>query len=180
VVRETIKPRETEKVQPREMKPETAPDLAQQQPIAPKRDSSAFKVPKAAEESRKGYQFKPAASHYVVLVLDKVDVVYVNEARMALGRYNKEKFYQIPLELTPLPLTDDIKMVQVGMFPDVVAALDYVDKARSVAAVEIFPWLPAGKYLFLPISQDNMEYLKTTKNVDEYKQFLHQQLPGKF
>jgi hypothetical protein len=66
------------------------------------------------------------------------------------------------------------------MFPDVVAALDYVDKARSVAATEIFPWLPAGKYLFLPISQENLEFLKTTKKVEEYKQFLHQQLPGKF
>jgi tetratricopeptide (TPR) repeat protein len=180
VVQEPVKPRETEKVQAREKKPESAPVLAQQQPIASKNDTSAFKVPKAAEETRKGYQFKPAAAHFVVLVLDKVDVVYVNEARMALGRFNKEKFYQIPLELTPLPLTEDIKMVQVGMFPDVVAALDYVDKARSVAATEIFPWLPAGKYLFLPISQENLDFLKTTKKVDEYKQFLHQQLPGKF
>jgi tetratricopeptide (TPR) repeat protein len=180
LVQETIKPRETEKVQPREKKPETAPVLTQQQPIATKKDSSVFKAPKVPEETRMGYQFKPAAAHYVVLVLDKVDVVYVNEARMAIGRYNKEKFSQIPLESTPFALTDDFRLVQVGMFPDVVAALDYADKARSSAAIEIFPWLPAGKYQFLPISQENMEYLKTTKNLEEYKQFLHQQLPGKF
>jgi hypothetical protein len=149
------------------------------QPAIQKKDTAALKAPKV-EEAKKGYQFKPSLPHYVILVLDKVDPVYVNEARMALGRYNKEKFYQQPLELTPLPFTDDIRLVQVGTFTDAVTALDYLEKARTAAPTEIFPWLTGGKYSFLLISSENLDLLKTEKNMETYRQFLKQQLPGKF
>ena len=45
----------------------------------------------------------------VVLVLDKVDVCILNEARIALIRYNKEKYYNQPLEVVPFPLNDKIE-----------------------------------------------------------------------
>jgi hypothetical protein len=106
--------------------------------------------------------------------------VYVNEARTALSRYNREKFYQQPLELTPLTLTDDIRLVQIGTFTDAVAAMEYLDKAKAASATDIFPWLTQGKYSYLLISGENLELLKTEKNIDVYRQFLKQQLPGKF
>jgi len=178
IVEDKPAPRPRETVAPRE-KPVTQPVVAAPQPVIQKKDTAALKAPKV-EETKKGYQFKPTLPHYVILVLDKVDPVYVNEARMALGRYNKEKFYQQPLELNPLPFTDDIRLVQVGTFADAVSALDYLEKARSAAPTEIFPWLTGGKYSFLLISSENLELLKAEKNMETYRQFLKQQLPGKF
>jgi len=35
--------------------------------------------------------------HYVLMILDKVDGVYVNEAKNAIARYNNEKYYGQPI-----------------------------------------------------------------------------------
>jgi tetratricopeptide (TPR) repeat protein len=179
IVEEVVVPKEREKVAPRE-KPAREPVVAAKTPIATGKDSVALKAPPKTVETKKGYQFIPTLPHFVILVLEKVDPVYVNEARTALNRYNREKFYQQPLELTPLTLTDEIRLVQVGTFADAVAAMEYLEKARAASASDIFPWLTAGKYSYLLISADNLELLKTEKNMETYRQFLKQQLPGKF
>ncbi len=35
----------------------------------------------------------PAEPHYVVLLLNKVDIVFSNEAKTAFARFNRETFY---------------------------------------------------------------------------------------
>ena len=173
------KPRNAETVAPRQ--PTKAEPTVQPKTIRPTvADSSALKAPAAKPVEKKGYRFDPKSSYLVLLVLDKVDPVYVSEARNALNRYNREKFYQQNLETSPLALTEEIRLVQVGSFTDVTVAMDYVEKANEASAREIFPWLPQGKYSYLLISPDNLELLKEEKNIQAYRSFLQQALPGKF
>jgi tetratricopeptide (TPR) repeat protein len=122
----------------------------------------------------------PAQPHYAALVMDKVDPVYVNEARNAFNRYNREKYYNKPIEIIPLALTGDIHMVLFGKFENAAAALDYIDKARKQAFTEIIPWMPVAKYSFLLITDQNLERLKTNKDLPAYHKFLKQSFPGIF
>ena len=59
-------------------------------------------------------------------------------------------------------------------------AVDYVEKTRPKTATEIIPWLKGGKYTFSIITDKNLELLKANKDLENYKSFLNQNLPGKF
>jgi len=148
-------------------------------PLEKKTDTSSFKKP-VVETKSAGYVFRPAEPQMVVLVLDKVDIVYVNEARVALNRYNKEKYNGQTLEVVTIPFDDNLKLVQIKSFSNAAEALSYLEKARSLAATEIFSWLPVDKYRFILLSEQNLEVLKEQKKLDIYIKFLKENLPGKF
>ena len=116
----------------------------------------------------------------VMVVLDKVDPVYVTESRNAFNRYNREKYYNKTFEINNIPLDENIKLVVLKPFDNAEAAIDYIEKARKVAGSDIIPWLPADKYSFYMISQANLDLLMTSKDIDWYKQALKNAFPGKF
>ncbi len=126
------------------------------------------------------FAFAPDAQHYVVLVLNKVDPVFVNEAKNAFFRYNRETFYnkQYAIELTEID--PENKFMLISPFKNAEEAVAYVDKTKPKTATEIIPWLKGGKYYFSIITDKNLEVLKSNKNVEGYKTFLNQYLPGKF
>jgi hypothetical protein len=160
----------------------------QQPPI--KKDTTTIKLPvqkatdtlvkKPTPKPSSVYTYSPDAVHYAVVVLDKVDVVFGNEAKNAFFRFNREKYYNQPLESQLLPLTTDIKLLLVGNFITAQAAIDYAQRAKALAASEIIPWLTGNKYTFSIISASNLEILKTATDINAYKKFLEFYLPGKF
>lgn len=155
------------------------PGPVKQQPTDQAKRDSAQKATQPPP-IKSGYLFKPDEPQLVMVMLDKVDVVYVTETRNAFHRYNREKYYNKTIEITNVPLDDNIKLVVMNNFENAAAAIDYVEKARKVAGSEIVPWLPAGKYSFYIISAQNLELLKTTKDVNAYKEALGAAFPGKF
>jgi len=149
------------------------------QPLSAKVDSSSFKIP-VIEKKADGYSFVPTDQYLVVLLLEKVDVVYINEARNALNRYNREKFTPKLLELAATtPFDETRKMIPIAAFQGVVEAHDYMTRAKSSAASEIFPWMPKEKYSFFVISTGNLELFKTRKDLKQYLDLLQQNIPLK-
>jgi outer membrane protein assembly factor BamD (BamD/ComL family) len=140
---------------------------------------TAFKKP-APVKNNALFTFKTDAPYYAVVVLDKVDPVFVNEARNAFNRYNKEKFYNVPLEVTGVPVNDDIKLLVVGMFTNAQGAVDYVQRTGPVTAAQIVPWLKADKFSFSIITKENLDVVTGLKDFTAYKKFLEQNLPIKF
>jgi hypothetical protein len=126
------------------------------------------------------YTYKPDVAYYAVVVLNKVDPVFVNEARNAFNRYTKEKFYSQPLEIKSIALSDEIKFLLIGNFNGASGAVDYVQKTKPVAAAQIVPWLKGDKFAFTIISEENLQALLGAKDLDAYKAFLDQNLPVKF
>jgi tetratricopeptide (TPR) repeat protein len=126
------------------------------------------------------YTFNAELPHAVVIVMDKVDPVYVSESRNAFNRYNKEKYYNKVIDINNEVLNDTTKLVIMTNFENAATALDYLEKTRKAAATEIVPWMPAGKYNFILISTSNLEILRTKKDLREYKKFLNQSFPRKF
>ncbi len=146
-------------------------------PVTAKVDSVAVKP---ITSTASVFRFVPEEQQYVLLVLNKVDPVYVNEARNALSRHNREKFFNQKIDFTTLRLDTENEFLLMGPFINAAAAVDYVDKTKPVAQGRIFPWLPADKYSFLIISNTNLDLLKTNKDLPAYKKMLTETLPGKF
>jgi hypothetical protein len=136
--------------------------------------------PTPIDQKATAYLHRPNESHMVVLVLSKVDVVYQNEARRALIRYNGEKHSSLGLTVTTVALDDQVKLIRVSSFPDVITALKYLEEAKAASVNDIFPWLPAENYRYVPMSEYNLAFLLEQKDLDAYLKFLSKHLPGKF
>src|SRR5262249_25277225 len=85
------------------------------------------------------FSFNAAAPHYVMIILNKVDVVFGNETKNAFTRYNSEKFYNKTFELSTIPLDADNKLVLIKPFENAQAAIDYINQVKPKAASEIIP-----------------------------------------
>ena len=117
--------------------------------------------------------------HYVIMMLNKVDPVYINEARNAFTRYNNENFRGQKIVINKDVLDTDRALLVFTSFSDAPEAVSYFDKIKKAAPSEV-SWLQANKYFFLVISEANLQLLKTNKEIDTYKVLLNNQYPGKF
>ncbi|MFM9909270.1 MAG: tetratricopeptide repeat protein, partial [Chitinophagaceae bacterium] len=135
---------------------------------------------KPTQPLRVAFVLDPTVPHYVAVIMDKVDGVFINEAKNAFNRYNKQYYYNKPIETTSEVINDTIRLVLMNTFENTEAAFAYIEKTSKVAAAEIIPWLPVTKYAFAVISSTNLELLKNSKDIQEYRRFLQQSFPGKF
>lgn len=126
------------------------------------------------------FGYTPEKPHSVVIVMDKVDPVYVTESRNAFNRYNQENFYSQSLTIENVVLNDSIKLVVIRDFANAGSATDYLQKARASAPRETVPWLPANKYSFMIISDQNLNLLQSNKDLSAYRKFLSAAYPDKF
>ena len=166
---------------------ETAPP-APADPAAPQPAPAPVQLPVTAatkdvsvKPERNSFVVEPEAAHLVMIMLDKVEGIYVNEARNAFNRWNQQNYYDKPLEINSEPPTaDNIRLVFLKPFTNAAEALVYMEKVRKVAESEIVSWLPAEKYSFGVISEKNREVLLKGHTIAEYKNFLKSAYPGKF
>jgi len=148
--------------------------------IARSNIDSAIKKPATVQTKGSVFSFTPDSEQYVAIVLNKVDVVFVNEARNAFVRYNREKFYNQPLDAKLVSVNDDIKLLLIGNFTNAQGAIDYIQKTKPVAASQIVPWLKGDKFTFSLISENNLKAVVESKDFSAYEKFLEQNLPVKF
>jgi outer membrane protein assembly factor BamD (BamD/ComL family) len=126
------------------------------------------------------FSLTPDKPHAVILVLNKVDPVYVSEAKNAFSRFNTENYYSQSLTTDNASLADTLKTVVISGFATDKDAADYLQKVKALSPREIIPWLPANKYTFLIISATNLELLLNNKDMPAYRKFLSAAYPGKF
>ena len=132
------------------------------------------------QEPVAAYSFDATAPHYVVVVLNKVDPVFVSEAKNAFSRYNRDTYYNKQMQAELIEIDNENKMLLISPFKDASEALVYIDQTRPKTASEIIPWLKGGKYSYSIITEKNLELLRNSKDIDKYKKFLDKNVPGKF
>ncbi len=127
------------------------------------------------------FVLKPDSPHLVIMILDKVNSMYVNEAKNAFTRFNNENYYGQGLAINKdvLDADKDLQLLVTGSFANDNAAIEYYNKIKKSAPREV-SWLPAAKYSFLIITGDNLQVLKTNKDLAGYKTLLNTLYPGKF
>jgi len=167
-----------------------AADSAQAALLKRKSDSIAAAVKKIQADSiqlaaklhnlNSAFTLTPDQGHSVIMVMDKVDPVYVSEAANAFSRYNTEMFYSKFYKTENATLNDSLKLMIVSKFANANDALDYMKNMKALAPREIVPWLPAAKYTFLIISNSNLEMLLNNKDIQAYRKFLQAAYPGTF
>lgn len=146
-------------------------------PLVNKVDSIKVNKP-VAPITAPAFSFEAADKHFVVVVLDKVDQVFVNESRNSFNRFNKERYYNQQIPLAVAALDQQYQLLLMGPFNDAGEAVNYIDKTKPLTAARILPWLAAGKYSYIIISDKNLQILKENKDLDGYRQMLKQALPG--
>jgi tetratricopeptide (TPR) repeat protein len=160
------------------IKPITQPTV--NVPTRPKVDTTINKPVVLQPIAGSVYSHQPDAPHYVVLVLNKVDPVFCNEARNAFARYNRDTYYNKQFDVTLVEINPDNKVLLITPFKNAAEAVAYVDQARPLTATSIIPWLKGGKYTFSVISERNLILLKEKKVVEDYQLFINREIPNKF
>jgi len=123
------------------------------------------------------YTFNAAAAHNVIMLLDKVDGTYINESKNAFTRYVGDYFRDVQITVTKDAIDKDYALVVFSSFASADEALQFLYKIKKAAPDEV-SWLPANKYSFLLIDNDNLLRLKQTKDIPGYKNLLNNQYPG--
>lgn len=124
------------------------------------------------------YSFTPSVKHYAVIVLTKVDPLYVNEVKNAYFRFNRERIGKA-FQMNLVNLDADRNLLLIGDFPNASDAVTYMQSAKA-ATNEVIPWLKSYKYAFSIITDSNLPVLLEKKDLEQYRKFLDQNLPGKF
>ncbi len=137
---------------------------------------SVLRVPKTASGP---YVFNYTAAHNVIMVLDKVDPTYVNESKNAFARFASDNFRALQLSITKDTLNKDLSLVVFSSFETAEEALKFYTRVKKAAPDEV-SWLPANKYYFLLIDNDNLERMKQTKDMEGYRKLLKKQFPDFF
>jgi outer membrane protein assembly factor BamD (BamD/ComL family) len=127
----------------------------------------------------KSFTLQPDKPHYVAMILDKVAAVYVNEAKNALERFNKESMATVNIAIKKDTLNAEKSLLLFSSFENADVAMKYFDKIKKVAPTEL-SWLQAAKYSFIIISDNNLQLLQANKDLIGYKQLLNANFPNKF
>ena len=126
------------------------------------------------------FALTPDKPHSVLIVMNKVDPVYVSEARNAFNGYDQENFYSQSLTSDNASLSDSVKLLVISGFATDADAMTYLQNVKPLAPRTIVSWLPADKYTFIIISAANLSVLINNKDMTAYLKFLSAAYPGKF
>ncbi len=148
--------------------------------ISQPRIDTVTRKPVVQPPVEQAYHFDAETPHYVVLVLTKVDPIFVNEAKNAFARYNRDTYYNKKMIAELVEVDSANRLLLISPFNNATEALAYIEQTRPKTANEIIPWLKGGKYGYSIITARNLELLREKKDVDKYQQFLDKNLPGKF
>ncbi len=139
--------------------------------------SDTIKIPSIYKN--KFFTLSPEQPHYVAMILDKVDAVYVNEAKNAFVRFNKESMATINISIAKDTIDAARSLLLFQPFANAAEAMKYFDKIKKASSSEV-SWLQPSKYSFIIISNDNLMLLKTNKDLSSYKQLLNSNFGNKF
>ena len=132
------------------------------------------------EVKKNAYTFIPTEQQYVIIVFNKVDNIFIKEAKNAFERFNKQKFYNKKIDVQQYQLDEENSILLFGIFENAGKAIDYYKVLKPQAASSLISWIPETKYKYSIISYPNFTTLKETKNIAEYINFIQQVLPDQF
>jgi hypothetical protein len=149
--------------------------------VVPKKDTNVVVAPPTVVvPPGSPFSFNTEEPHYVVIILNKVDPVFVNEARNAFFRYNRDTYFNKMMQAELVEIDTDNRLLLVSPFKNAAEAIAYVDQTKPKTSTEIVPWLKGGKYTYSIITEKNLQVLKGNKDINAYTEFLQKMVPGKF
>lgn len=155
-------------------------DTTRKQPTIVLVDAPMQKLEPIKQAPSNQYAFNANNPHFVAIVLDKVDGIFAGEAKNAFNRFNREQYSNQNLAIGNETIQANLQLILVGPFANAGDAVGYINKTKPQAASRIVPWLAKEKYSFLILSGANLTVLKSKKDIQEYRSFLHGVFPDIF
>ncbi|MBS1642278.1 MAG: hypothetical protein JSR11_07325 [Bacteroidetes bacterium] len=126
------------------------------------------------------YSYNESDKQYAVIVLNKVSNMYSVEAKNAFFRFNEVQYKNAEPPIDLININDDIGLILVGPFANASQAINYIDVVKPIAATRIISWLIPQKYSYLIISDENLQTIKSKKDISTYSSFIKEIIPNKF
>lgn len=137
-----------------------------------KKDSARLRPITDKKTDDPGYTSNPNEEQLVIVQLEKVDVVYIIEAKNAINRYNNQHNYNASLSISINSLPPNTELITISAFKNNSEAFEYIEKTKLAALIEIFPWMPKDKFSFFNITSSNLEILMKSKKISLYLDWL--------
>lgn len=155
-------------------------DSISQLPKVPLKKPEIINAIQASSINNTSYTFNAADTQYVVVVLNKVDPIFITESRNAFNRYNQDSYSGQMIDIYNRRINNQYQFLLIGPFVNARDAILYIDRTKPLAKSRIIPWLTPDKYSFSIISNANMNILVSKEDVDGYHAFIQQVFPDKF
>jgi hypothetical protein len=151
--------------------------------VSPPKDTTQLKNPEPvaipAPVSNEKYTFNANAPHAIIMLMNNVDIVYINEAKRALSRYHSIKFPEKEFTINN-DIIGNTPFIIISFFQNAAEAVSYFDQTQPIASKEIFPWLPSDKYKLYILSPDHLKTMMEEAKTNNFIKFIKAQFPGKF
>jgi hypothetical protein len=125
------------------------------------------------------YIYNTSEPYKLLMIFEPIDQVYRNEAKIAFQRNNNSSRGGQDIGLYLYEPKNETAWLEIGPFASLGSAMGYYDEIAPKMN-KIIPWLAANKFQLLTISENNLEILKTRKDISEYLLFIRQYIKDKF
>ncbi|MBM3414241.1 MAG: hypothetical protein FJY16_04805 [Bacteroidetes bacterium] len=123
------------------------------------------------------YTWEEQTIHLALFVLKEVDPVLAAEAMRSIDNYNRSVFNTRSFHKELVNLDNQFRVIVISSFENHQEVANYLASIKPQSASEVVPWLPAGKYFWMPISAANLTVLLQRKDLDVYQRFLNSRRP---
>jgi hypothetical protein len=125
------------------------------------------------------YIYNSSEPYHVLMIFEQMDQVYRNEAKIALERYNNTSRGGQDIILKLYEPKNESAWLEIGPFASLGSSMGYYDEIAPNMS-KIIPWLATRQYQLIVISENNLNILKTRKDLSEYLLFIRQYVKDKF
>ncbi len=128
------------------------------------------------------FTIKANEQQTVAIVLEKIDIAYVNEVSYSFGKSSLRNREGIEVAVNKRKIRDNLWLVELTSeaFNNMQASYDYIKYIKPLAATDILNWLEPSKYYFITISQQNLAEIEKTGDAALYYKILKEAIPNKF
>lgn len=123
------------------------------------------------------FSWDDKTTHLVLFILEEIEPLLAAEAMRSIDNYNRSVYNTRTIQKELVTLDNRYRFIALGNFENYQEASVYLERAKARSASEIAPWLPAGKYKWLPISTTNLNELRLRKDLEAYQRFLNSKRP---
>ncbi len=128
------------------------------------------------------YSIKANEPQTVAIVLERMDIAYVNEVAYSFGKTDLRNNNDLQVQVNKRKIKDNLWLVTLesGAFTNMQQSYNYIKYIKPVAASDILNWLEPSKYYFITISAENLATLEKTGDASLYLKVLKEVVPNKF
>jgi hypothetical protein len=135
-----------------------------------------------APTTASNFSIKANEKQIVAIVLEKIDIAYVNEVSYSLANSTIKNKDGAQVDVIKKKIRDGLWLVELHSpaFVNMQITYEYINYLKPIVRNDLITWLDPSKYYFITISDANLKELEKIMDVNLYKKVLGEAVPGKY